>query len=45
MARTAQAGEMRTRIRVQRLTAGIDADGYPVEQWTGMHNARLGANG
>ena len=34
MARTAQAGEMRTRIRVQRLTAGIDADGYPTEQWT-----------
>ena len=33
MAKTASAGEMRTRITVKKLTDGIDADGYPTQTW------------
>lgn len=33
MAKEVSAGEMRTRITVQRLTTGVDADGYPTETW------------
>jgi head-tail adaptor len=33
MARTAAAGEMRTRIIVSKLTPGIDTDGYATEVW------------
>ena len=33
MAKSALAGEMRTRIVVKSLTVGIDEDGYPVERW------------
>jgi head-tail adaptor len=36
MAKTANAGEMRTRITVKQLTPGIDADGYPTETWTNV---------
>lgn len=34
MAKTATAGEMRTRITLKTLTAGTDADGYPTQTWT-----------
>lgn len=34
MAQSALAGEMSTKIRVQELRTGEDADGYPVEEWT-----------
>ena len=36
MAKTATAGEMRTRITVQSLTNGVDADGYPTTTWTNV---------
>jgi len=36
MAKTATAGEMRTRITVKKLTVGIDADGYPTETWANV---------
>lgn len=34
MAKEAKSGEMRTRITVQALTTGIDAEGFPTEEWT-----------
>jgi len=36
MAKTAGAGEMRTRITVQALTAGLDADGVGTETWANV---------
>ena len=36
MAKSATAGEMRTRITVQSLTNGVDADGYPTTIWTNV---------
>jgi len=36
MAKKARAGEMRTRITVQKLTAGIDTDGFRTETWANV---------
>ena len=33
MAKSANPGEMKTRIIVQALHAGVDADGFPTETW------------
>lgn len=36
MAKTATAGEMRTRITVMKPTRGIDADGFRTETWANV---------
>ena len=36
MAKSVMAGEMRTRITVQKLTTGTDADGYPTATWANV---------
>lgn len=41
MAKTASAGEMRTRITVKKLTTGIDGEGYPTETWAALFPAKI----
>lgn len=36
MAKTATAGEMRTRITIKKLTSAIDPDGYGTEVWVNI---------
>lgn len=38
MAKSARAGEMRTRITVKRMKAGLDQDGIATEHWIDVFN-------
>jgi head-tail adaptor len=41
MAKRSRIGQRKTNITIKKLTKGIDADGYPTEEWTDVFGGKV----
>ena len=45
MAKSVLVGQMKTKITIKKLTAGMDSEGYQTETWENIFKTRFGVNG